>query len=76
MASAAATNSKILLKIKEKEQKQKINRRCSICGKKLMSVKRRTSQNPLTCWQCMMLDVVSENAMMNRMQKGKKTNVF
>jgi hypothetical protein len=24
----------------------------------------------------MILDVVSENAMMNRMQKGKKTNVF
>jgi hypothetical protein len=48
---AATSNSKILLRIK-----QKINR-CSICGKKLKNFKRRTtSENPLSCWQCMILN--------------------
>jgi hypothetical protein len=48
---AATSNSKTLLRIK-----QKINR-CSICGKKLKNFKRRTtSENPLSCWQCMILN--------------------
>jgi hypothetical protein len=54
---AAATTSKILLRIK----KQRNIGRCSICGKKLKKfTRRRTGQNPLSCWQCMILNADSE----------------
>jgi hypothetical protein len=57
---AAATNSKIFLAIVEekKQQHKQINRRCSLCGKKLKNLKRRTTSqnNPLSCWQCMILN--------------------
>jgi hypothetical protein len=50
---AAAANSKILLK-KNKEQRSTTScRYCSICGKKLKFA--RTSENPLACWQCMIV---------------------
>ena len=70
---AAATNSKIFLAIveekkkkkKQKQYKQTMNRHryyccCSICGKKLKKfIGSRTSQYPLSCWQCMILNMNS-----------------
>jgi hypothetical protein len=56
---AAASNNKTLLGIKEEEKKKKHASSgcyCSICGKKLKKFKRRTSENPLSCWQCMILN--------------------
>jgi hypothetical protein len=32
---------------------------CSICGKKLKKFIRRTTENPLSCWQCMILNADS-----------------
>ncbi|MGH9927402.1 MAG: hypothetical protein ACRD5B_18700 [Nitrososphaeraceae archaeon] len=54
-AVAAAKNNKILLK-KNKEKQQDTDR-CSICGKKLRFA--RTSENPLSCWQCMIINADS-----------------
>jgi hypothetical protein len=60
---AAAANSKIFSKMKEKNKLQlDIGRGggsycCSICGKKLKKfTRRRASENPLSCWQCMILN--------------------
>jgi hypothetical protein len=50
--ATAATDSKLLLKTKKQLS---IIARCSICGKKLKFA--RTSQNSLTCWQCMIVNV-------------------
>jgi hypothetical protein len=52
---AAATDSTIFLTINNKplnQQRQKINH-CSICGKNLKFD--RISDNPLTCWNCMVV---------------------
>jgi hypothetical protein len=48
---ATATDSKILLTTKNQQLDAK---RCCICGKKLRLIK--TTENPLTCWQCMILN--------------------
>ncbi len=58
---AAAANSKIFSRIKRKQQQQLDivgSYCCSICGKKLKKFTRRrtTSENPLSCWQCMILN--------------------
>ncbi len=53
---AVATYTKIFLKTTKKKKRLDIRHcYCSKCGKKLKFVKR--SENPLTCWQCMMLNV-------------------
>jgi hypothetical protein len=51
----AAANSKILLRVKKRQMDLKRNY-CSIYGKKLKIPTRRTSENPLSCWQCMILN--------------------
>jgi hypothetical protein len=59
MASAAAANSKILL-LKKNNEKQRhivVGCYCSICGKKLKFA--RTTENPLSCWQCMIINADS-----------------
>jgi hypothetical protein len=53
---AATSNSKILLKIREEKKQRQINHCCSICGKKLKKFKRGASENPLSCWWCMILN--------------------
>jgi hypothetical protein len=62
---AATSNSKTLLRIREEEKQHhraspvsSSSGYCSICGKKLKNFKSRkgTSQNPLSCWQCMILN--------------------
>jgi exosome complex RNA-binding protein Csl4 len=55
MATAAA-DSKLLLKTKK--QLGIVGGRCSICGKKLKSFD-RMSENPMTCWQCMIVNADS-----------------
>jgi hypothetical protein len=52
---AATSNSTIFLRTTTKKHHQ-INR-CSICGKELKNVKRRT-ENPLACWACLIVGVV------------------
>lgn len=59
---AAAAKIKILSRIKEKQQLDigGEGSYCSICGKKLKKfTRRRTSENPLSCWQCMILNADS-----------------
>ena len=51
----AAANSKILVRIKKQHH---INR-CSIYGKKLNFA--RTTENPLSCWQCMIVMWIAES---------------
>jgi hypothetical protein len=53
---AAAANRKILLTIRKYKQQTQINR-CSKCGIKLDFDK--ISEYPLTCWQCVILNVDS-----------------
>jgi hypothetical protein len=58
---AAATDSTIFLNtinnIPLNQQRQKINH-CSICGKNLKFD--RISDNPLTCWNCMVVMQISK----------------
>jgi ribosomal protein L37AE/L43A len=56
---AIATYTKIFMKKITKKEKQLDMRHfcCSKCGKKPKFVKR--SENPLTCWQCMILNADS-----------------
>jgi hypothetical protein len=54
----AATNSKILLGKKKQQLDIKGRFYCTICGKKLKLAK-RISQNPLSCWQHMILNADS-----------------
>jgi hypothetical protein len=56
---AAATDSKILLRIKKQQLDVGRGFYCSICGKKLKKFIRRTTENPLSCWQCMILNADS-----------------
>ena len=51
---AVATYTKLFLMTPKKKQLD-IKHRCSICGKKLDFS--RTNENPLTCWQCMIVNV-------------------
>jgi hypothetical protein len=63
---ATAANTTIFSRMKKKKQQLDIGGSyCSICGKKLKKFIRRrrrrsrartTSENPLACWQCMILD--------------------
>lgn len=57
---AAAANIKIFSRIKKKQQQLHIRggSYCSICGKKLKKFTRRrtTSENLLSCWQCIILN--------------------
>jgi predicted secreted protein len=58
---ASAANSKILLKRNNNEKQRQhivVVGYCSICGKKLKKFG-RTTQNPLTCWQCMIVNLDS-----------------
>jgi ribosomal protein L37AE/L43A len=48
----SAVNRKILSK-----KKQRHMGHCSMCGKKLKFA--RTSENPLSCWQCMIVNADS-----------------
>ena len=56
LGMAAAADSKILLKtITKKNQQPTLSCCCSICGKKLRFLS-KTSEYPLTCWKCMIVN--------------------
>ncbi len=51
---AVATFTKIFLKRVNKKQVDTRRQDCSICGKKLKF--NRTTDNPLACWECMIIN--------------------
>jgi hypothetical protein len=57
---ATAANITIFSRMKKKKQQLDIGGSyCSICGKKLKKFIRRTTENLLSCWQCMILNADS-----------------